>query len=404
MWLALAIAAAACGPSTPPHVVPLSGQHPQVAAADGSGPAGDVDSNPDIDTGTAGRADRTDRARAADAADSASAASDPDSTGVAALAAPARTAPWRCTSKPFASPLPVAEASGAVYLAAAGRAPVVLVVGDSGNRGQYVELDAVTGEVVAAGHLPLGSGASDDLEGLTALGDTIYALTSAGSVRRWQRHPARVGEHRYTLTDGPYPLAPRSARGVSESAALVCDSPRHSNCARNYEGLCLHPRATPGAGVGTGAGPGGSCVGFAVSKTDGALYCLALDARGRLAIRRDRDGRALDTLPVAMGETLTGCHFGAASAEATGGGEHGDAAGGAGADPAAALWVGSNWFGVNRVFAITGWQRPATARIDTVGTLGSGFGEAIAVGPGPTIFRFSDHANARSLAAAYLCE
>jgi hypothetical protein len=281
--------------------------------------------------------------------------------------APAGAGPT-CTRQTFASPLPLAEASGATYLAHP-ETPVLLVVGDSGTKGAYLELDPATGAVLASGNLPLGHGASDDLEGLTAIGDTIYGLTSAGWMRHWRRHPARAGARRYQLVRGPYPVATPG----SDDTGLVCDSARDINCGRNYEGLCLRDPPDPAA----------ACAGFAVSKADGALYCLTLEPDGNLR------GHAEDPIAVAPAETLTGCDFAPAP----------------GRDQATdLLWVGSNAFGANRVFTVTGWQRPASARVALVGMLGLGFGEAMALGPAGAVYRFSDTASARSLADKYHCE
>lgn len=276
-----------------------------------------------------------------------------------------------CTRQAFASPLPLAEASGATYLAHP-ETPVLLLVGDSGTRGAFLELDPATGAVLASGRLPLGRGASDDLEGLTAIGDTIYGITSAGWMRHWRRHPGRPAARRYELVRGPYPIA----RPGRDDAGLVCASARDVNCGRNYEGLCL--RDPPD----TGKDPAAACAGFAVSKTDGALYCLTMERDG--AVR----AHAEDPIAVAPAETLTGCDFAPA-----------------GRDRAAdLLWVGSNAFGANRVFTVSGWQAPASARVALVGVLGVGFGEAMALGPDGAVYRFSDTASARSLADKYHCE
>jgi hypothetical protein len=299
------------------------------------------------------------------------AATDIPASAPAATAAPATTAPT-CTRQAFASPLPLAEASGAVYLAHP-ETPVLLLVGDSGTNGAFLELDPATGAVLASGRLPLGRGASDDLEGLTAIGDTIYGITSAGRMRHWRRHPARTGARRYQLVRGPYPVA---TPGTGD-AGLVCASARDINCGRNYEGLCLRDPPDPAA----------ACAGFAVSKADGALYCLTLERDGAVL------AHAEDPIAVAPAETLTGCDFAPAAARARGREQATDL-----------LWVGSNAFGANRVFTVAGWQAPASARVALVGVLGMGFGEAMALGPAGAVYRFSDTASARSLADKYQCE
>ncbi|ACY14657.1 hypothetical protein [Haliangium ochraceum] len=287
---------------------------------------------------------------------------EPSASAVAAV-------PARCERLPFANELPVAEASGASYLPADGAAPpVILVVGDSGTGGQYIEIALDSGEVLASGKLPLGSGASDDLEGLSWSGGLVYGITSSGWMRHWRRHPARTGRARYELVAGPYPIA---QPGFGE-AGLVCDRGKDINCARNYEGLCL--RQAQGAAV---------CVGFAVSKTDGELYCLRRGDDGQL------QARPSESTAVAAGETLTGCHVTPDPASA--GGE--------------LVIVGSNLFGANRVYALSGWHDPAQpAQVSDIGSYGAGFDEAIALAPGGVMYRFSDAKSARSLAAAYRCE
>lgn len=273
-----------------------------------------------------------------------------------------------CMRQEFASPLPLAEASGATYLPDP-ETPVLLVVGDSGTRGAFIELDLATGKVLATGRLPLGRGVSDDLEGLTIIGETIYGLTSAGWMRHWRRHRKRSGDARYELVAGPYPVAEPGA----DDTGLVCASARDVNCGRNYEGLCLRDAPDPAA----------TCAGFAVSKADGKLYCLTLEPDGRVR------ARAEDPIAVGPPETLTGCDFvpGAAAGSAED-----------------LVWVGSNAFGFNRVYTVAGWQTPASARATLLGMLGSGFGEALALAPGGAVYRFSDTANARSLADRYHCE
>lgn len=293
---------------------------------------------------------------------------DPPAPAAAPASGPAAAARPTCTRQPFASPLDLAEASGATYLPDA-ETPVLLVVGDSGTRGAFLELDLETGKTLASGRLPLGRGASDDLEGITVIGETIYGITSSGWMRHWRRHPKRSGDARYELVTGPYPVAEPGA----DDAGLVCASARDVNCGRNYEGLCLRDAPDPAA----------TCAGFAVSKADGKLYCLTLQPNGRVL------AHAEDPIPVGPPETLTGCDF----------------VPGATAGSAADLvWVGSNTFAANRVFTVAGWQAPASARVSLVGMLGLGFGEALALAPGGAVYRFSDTANARSLADRYQCE
>jgi hypothetical protein len=249
-----------------------------------------------------------------------------------------------CTRQPFADDVPVPEASGAVVTAIDGK-PAVVIVGDSGTRGAYAIVDPDTGAEIETGHLPLGSGASDDLEGLAVRGDRIAAITSSGWIREWTRAGGA-----FELAAGPYPVA-------ADGSELVC-APNGVNCGKNYEGLCTDPTATEG------------CVGYAASKADGKLYCLTL-AGGKLA----GDARAIDVAPR---ETLTGCDIA----------------------PDGTLWTGQNLFGGSRVHRVTDWRDPATAKVVEVGAFGVGFPEAIAVGPGNTLYRFSDLADRAGPSAA----
>jgi hypothetical protein len=251
----------------------------------------------------------------------------------------------------FATSIPLAEASGAVYVAT--EPAHLLVIADSGNRGAYVEIDPDRGEVLARGALPLDDGASDDLEGLALVGDTYYAITSSG----WMRHYQRAGDG-YRLEVEAYPVAEPGG-----DPPLVCATGKQGNCARNYEGLCLS------AGESSGA-----CAGFAVSKTDGALYCLV---RAGDRLRLDAEQR----IDVALGEVLSGCSFA----------------------PDGSLWVGANLFGGRAVYRITGHDDPAAARVEEIGTLGPGFPEAIVAGPDGALWRFSDTNAAPSLVERFDC-
>ena len=281
---------------------------------------------------------------------------------------PATKGAWTCTKQTFPRSLPLAEASGAAYLHT--RDPRLVVVADSGNRGRYIELDPASGQVRARGRLPLDlNDASDDLEGLTAVGNTIYGITSSGWVRHWRRTSAPDGTPQYRLIRPAYPLQATSPTGLD----LVCHSGRAANCARNFEGLCLHDASTHIA----------PCAGFAVSKTDGALYCLIMDAGGTLAIAPEH------TISISRPQSSTGCHFTAGDRPQ--------------------LWVGNNLFDGNRVLIVKGWEAPAQARTEDVGPLGLGFGEAIIVGPATAservaVFRFSDTASRRSWVDKYFCE
>jgi hypothetical protein len=192
----------------------------------------------------------------------------------------------------------------------------------------------------------LGSGGSDDLEGLSEFRGELFGITSSGWIRRWK--PTEKG---YDLVE---------SYSVGETGCR----PDQFNCGYNFEGICLDPK---------GNGP---CAGFAVSKANGTLQCLNRDESGRLALA------AKDLVRVTGQDTLSGCHFG---------------------PEGEIVWVGANLFGGNQVFKVTGWRSTTTAVVHPFAFLGPGVAEAIAV-DAKTIFRFSDTSSAPSLAAAYRCE
>jgi hypothetical protein len=270
-------------------------------------------------------------------------------------AAPIDAAAPACVDQRFPVTLPIAEASGAVYVA--GPRPTILVVGDSGTRGQLLEIAADTGKVLFSGRLPLDGGASDDLEGLTMRGDTLYGITSSGYLRHWVREG-----NGFRQTVSSYPVAPRG-----KPPHFVCNSAHATNCARNYEGMCLRQ----------GTIPEGKCAGFLVSKEDGRLYCLVENSETkRLAVAPPRSIR------ISASGTLTGCQF---------------------APEGDLLWVGTNFFGGSRVYTVSGYDDVRTATVREVAPLGSGFPEAIAVGPKGTVYRFSDTSSAPSLVDKFVC-
>lgn len=257
-----------------------------------------------------------------------------------------------CEAMAFAESVDLAEASGAVYLP--GDPPILVVVGDSGTRGAYAVLDADTGATLATGKLALDRGASDDLEGLSARGDTLYAITSSGWVRHWRR----VGGG-FEPTQAAYPVA-------EPGSELACKSADKTNCGPNYEGLCLDP----------GPVEPGACAGVAISKERGTAQCLTLGQGGRLAADPAR------RIEVGPGEALTGCHI----------------------DPDTGdLLVGANLFAASAVYRVRGWRQPAGAQVERLGRFGPGFPEALAAAPGGVVYRFSDTARAPSLLSKHRC-
>ncbi len=260
-----------------------------------------------------------------------------------------------CKRQPFASKIPIAEASGATWMPDSS----LLVVGDSGTNGAFLRLSSADGSVLAKGKLPLDTGASDDLEGLSRIGSTLFGITSSGYVREWE-----ASDEGFRLTRKSYSIA---EKGDTKS---VCASSQDSNCGPNYEGLCLVH--APKAAI---RGERAPCVGYAVAKARGSLVCLTRKSDGRLAVRPGH------TISVAAPKTLSGCHF----------------------DSSGRLWFGNNVFAANSVGFIEGHDHPSSAAITRVGALGLGFAEAIAIGTDGQVFRFSDTTGSPSLLDKYIC-
>ncbi|MBZ0234825.1 MAG: hypothetical protein K8M05_21030, partial [Deltaproteobacteria bacterium] len=246
-----------------------------------------------------------------------------------------------CERIPFATSLPIAEASGAVWLPDGS----IVVVSDSGNDAAFVTIDAKDGRILASGKLPLGGG-GDDLEGLTAADGLIWAITSSGWMRAWKPRGSGKG---YELEVAAYRIDPED-----ECAADTV------NCGNNYEGLCLEPRASAALG---------GCAGFAAAKTSGELVCLVADENGRYVAAPERRIR------VSFPGTLAACDLA----------EDGT------------VWTGENLFGRSAV------RRVVDGAVVESAFLGEGFPEAMARAPDGTIYRFSDTGGAPSRVAAYRC-
>jgi hypothetical protein len=275
-----------------------------------------------------------------------------------------------CRTRPFTAAVPIPEGSDLAYLApgwgdgpAAGEAALA-IPSDSGNHGLYVIISAADGRVLESGRLPLEPGSSDDIEGLSVLRGTLVGLTSAGLVRTWRRAPAggyrRAGDS-YLLRDRATP-----AREVS-----CADGARRFNCGRNYEGLCLRDRA-----------PAGACIGYAAAKTDGTLYCLVEEPAGTASAVPHLVVDSSRTLRVAPPEVLSGCHFSPDGSE---------------------VWVGTNAMFLNAVLRVRN-TAPAGTPVERIASLGGGFSEGIALGPGGIVYRISDAGTTPSLAHKYHCE
>jgi hypothetical protein len=287
-------------------------------------------------------------------------------TGTGSTAEAADRITTACEPLPFAESAAVPEASGAAWIPVDGKL-ALLVVGDSGNRGAYAIVDPDSGATLETGRLPLSDEVSDDLEGVSALGDRIYGLTSSGWILVWRREGKG-----FALIDRPYPLGPvdlpdtKNNDRAPTGDGMVCNG-RVVNCGRNYEGLCLAPAAIPAVRP-------GACVGFAASKADGHAYCLTEDA-GKLVVHHDR------AIAITPPGKLADCTF----------------------SDDGALWLGSNLFDLSRVYRVAHWQDPATASVELIGPLPIGFPELIAV-RGDLVYRMSDMGGAPSLMAKFRCK
>lgn len=246
------------------------------------------------------------------------------------------SAPWsRCAEATSVEWLDVPEASGAAVLPD-GR---VLLIGDSGNHGAGLLADLVAGTSTAV-TFPLGDLAGDDVEGLTLAADgAIVGVTSAGFLREW-----RLAGDALTLT--------RDAYAASDEAAFVCDAHK-GNCAKNFEGICLHPAPDHMSAH--------ACAGFLASKSDGHLYCLrATPSAGyRLdtAVSIDVAGALSNGEPEAG--VLSGCDFGRS--------------------PPYRLIAGGNIYSSSALWQVTGYDEPATAVVTPLPASGIANQEAVAL-------------------------
>jgi hypothetical protein len=246
-----------------------------------------------------------------------------------------------CVALDWAASIDIAEASGADITPAADG---VLVVADSGHRGDYLIADLETGEVRERGSLPLGRG-GDDLEGAAFSGDRLYALSSSGHVYSYDNQDGG-----FALIRQPYPIGPKPWR---------CGL-RRSNCGPNWEGLCLADRDLSINQA--------SCRGFAASKSRGALYCVTIDD-GALTLRPEV------SIKVSPRLTLAGCAI------------SGDR-----------IWAVTNILGANAILEV-GLDGVVTPRL----TMAPGSNEAVAAA-GDVIYRFSDTSDRPSLAGRYRCK
>jgi hypothetical protein len=275
-----------------------------------------------------------------------------------------------CEQSDYPSTVAVAEASGAARIMMHG-APVLVVIADSGNRGAYAAIDVATGALRQNGQLPLGA-TSDDLEGATTLDGDLLAVTSAGWTYRWHFDD---NSNAFVLVAVPTPLATVDPNipldgGLGDKvppagAGMVCGA-QGVNCGRNFEGICLAPQpsATPGA-----------CIGLAVAKADGRLYCITRNGNS-LHVEQDRS--------FALGNpgALADCMI----------------------DEQNRAWIGANSYSVGRVFVLTDWANVPTApSITTLDAVTVGFPEAIYAADG-AVLRFDDNGRpGPSLMAKFTC-
>jgi hypothetical protein len=246
-----------------------------------------------------------------------------------------------CAALPFADSIDLAEASGA-DLVPDGSA--LMVVGDSGHRGSYVLLDPESGAVLESGQLEHEPAQGDDFEGLARRGERVLTITSSGFVQTYERI-----EGGFARRGGAYAIA---------EAPWVCE-PGRANCGPNWEGLCLG-ELDPAHG---------GCAGFVASKRDGKLYCVELDADGRLALEPSR------SIQVSPPQTLAGCAI----------------------DGRGHPWAVTNLIGASAILEVAAdWT--VTARLSWA----PGSSEAVAF-RGADIYRFSDTSGRPSLANRYRC-
>lgn len=257
----------------------------------------------------------------------------------------------QCESVDYNESIDLPEASGATFMEGVG----LVVVGDSGRKGVYNILDE-QGQVIEEGFLPIDESISDDLEGLSVHNDTLVALTSAGWIQHFQRK-----DKGFVRVDGPYPIG-------SKSSKLVCRKNTRSNCGKNYEGLCLSRRARGKS----------ECAGFALSKHEGALYCLERGDDGRYLVDRSRHH-----IKIAGKGELSGCDFSYTDES---------------------VWITSNLLGGLLTYRVNLATDGHETIIEPIARQGGPFPEAIAMMPKGEIVYFSDTKGTPSLVSQVICK
>lgn len=263
--------------------------------------------------------------------------------------------PFACVADPgFPGVISLPEASAAAEVELRPGVRELLVVSDSGRGGAALAFGLPGTGASRALTLPLDQPAVDDTEGIAWRDGALYALTSSGGVRRF-------------VSDGAGGLVRDQDLYRLGAEPIACPDLATVNCGRNYEGLCLRPK-----------GIAHPCAGYAASKAESKLYCLDIDANGKLFAKTDVTPIALN-LPA---DTVSDCAFGA---------EGGPAAG--------VLVVSTNVFGQSRAYKV---HEPSgvTTRLPTKSLLNV---EAVALDRDGALYVFDDNSSTQSLASKATC-
>lgn len=324
---------------------------PFVIACAETGNGASVATNEPADAGT-GRADTGKRTEPDDEPD------DPTPDAGAVDAAPdVPKGPFSCTGDgSFPSLIQVPEASSSAEVELLPGVREMLVLSDSGNNGAALLIALGSGGGGTRKiKLSLDAPGGDDVEGSAWRGGKLYTLTSSGAVRRFT--PDGTGslvrdQDAYAIGAEPYACADLTA----------------VNCGKNYEGLCLRAANAPGA-----------CAGYAASKAEGKLYCVTIDAQGKLGV----DANAAPITLSIPKDSLSDCAFGAEGGNATG-----------------ALVVATNVYNGNKAYRVD----EATGSLTDLPTATQINTESIAVDRDGALYVFDDNSQALSMAARTACQ
>jgi hypothetical protein len=258
----------------------------------------------------------------------------------------------------FPSPWSVPEASGAAEVELRRGTKEILVISDSGRHGAAMAWSAAGGTRTLT--VPVDEGASDDFEGLAWVAPgRLYTLTSSGAARSY-------------VPDGSGGVRAEGPAYAIGAPPLSCADLHGINCGKNYEGLCLR---APGAAS--------RCAGYAASKKETALYCVARDASGRLSIDASKPPLHLDLPRFTSREgVLSDCAFGAEGGPAQN-----------------VLLVTTNVFGGSGTYVVD----EATGRVTALGVVTTPSNEAIAVDHEGAFYAFMDDNGETSMAVRFTC-